>query len=119
MPMKKLAIAGFGLLLVSGLAGRPQAAEQSVTGTLEDSFCYVSMGAHGASHKKCAMGCAKKGIPIALVEKGTDKLYVLLPSKNDSKMPSDVIDKMEDEVTVTGDEYTKGGVTYLTVKSLK
>jgi hypothetical protein len=34
-------------------------------------------------------------------------------------MPSDVIDKMEDEVTVTGDEYTKGGVTYITVKSLK
>src|SRR5216684_8252388 len=111
--MKKLAIAGLGILLTVGLVGIASAAEKRVTGTLEDSFCYVGMGAHGASHKKCAMGCAKKGIPIALVEKGTDKLYVLLPPKNDSKMPSDVIDKMEDEVTVTGDEYTKGGVTYL------
>jgi hypothetical protein len=34
-------------------------------------------------------------------------------------MPDDVINKMEDEVTVTGDEYDKGGVSYLTVKSIK
>jgi len=26
---------------------------------------------------------------------------------------------MEDEVTVTGDEYSKGGITYLRVKSIK
>jgi len=117
--MKKFAIAGLGFMLSAGLAGVTFAAEQSVTGTLEDSFCFVTLGAHGAGHKKCAAECAKKGIPVALVEKGTDKIYILMPAKNDSALPDVVISKMEDEVTVTGDEFSKGGVTYITVKSVK
>jgi len=65
------------------------------------------------------MSCAKKGIPVALVETGTDKMYILLPPKNDTSLPNDVISKMESEVTVTGDAYDKGGISYLTVKSVK
>jgi len=116
--MKKLAIAAT-LLFATGIAALATAAEKSVTGTLEDSFCYVTMGAHGPGHKACAVGCAKKGIPVALVEKGTDKMYILLPPKNDSSLPDDVISKMEDEVTITGDEYDKGGISYLTATSVK
>jgi len=117
--MKKLAIASLGLMLSVGLIGTALADEKAVTGTLEDSFCFVTTGAHGPDHKKCAMGCAKKGIPVALVENGTDKMFILLPSKNDTSLPNDVIDKMESEVTVTGDEYDKSGISYLTVKSVK
>jgi hypothetical protein len=117
--VNKFAIAGIGLMLSSGLMGTALAAEKAVTGTLEDSFCFVTTGAHGADHAKCAAGCAKKGIPVALVEKGTDKMYVLLPAKNDTSLPPDVIDKMENEFTVTGDSYDKGGVSYLTVKMVK
>ena len=82
--MKKLAIAGLSLIFSAGAMGTVFAAQQAITGTLEDSFCFVTMGAHGPDHKKCATGCAKKGIPVALVEKGTDKMYILLPPKNDS-----------------------------------
>lgn len=117
--MKKLMTAGLGLMLSVGLIGVASAAEKSLTGTLEDSFCYVTMGAHGPSHKKCAMECAEKGIPVALVEKGTGKMYILLPPKNNESLSKEVISKMEDEVTVTGDEYSKGGISYITVKSLK
>jgi len=39
--------------------------------------------------------------------------------KNDSTLPGDITSKMEDEVTVTGDAYSKGGVNYLTVKLVK
>jgi len=100
------------------LAASAFAAEKTVSGTLEDSFCYVTMGAHGASHKKCATACAHKGIPVALVEKSGD-MYVLLPPKNDEPLPDTVLSKMEDEVTISGDEFSKGGVNYLTVKSVK
>jgi len=117
--MNKFAIASLGLVLSAGIATSAFAAEKSITGTLEDSFCFVTAGAHGQSHKQCAMGCAKKGIPVALVEKGSDKMFILLPEKNDSSLPASVVDRMEDEVTVTGDEYSKGGVTYLRVKSIK
>ncbi|MGA2410481.1 MAG: hypothetical protein ABSG46_08860 [Candidatus Binataceae bacterium] len=116
--MKKLALAA-SLLFAMSAGTAAIAAEMSVTGTLEDSFCYVTMGAHGPGHKACATGCAKKGIPVALVQKGTDKMYILLPPKNDTALPDDVISKMEEEVTVTGDEYDKGGISYLTVTSVK
>lgn len=117
--INRIAIATVGLIASVGLAATALAAEKSVTGTLEDSFCYVTMGAHGPDHKKCATGCAKKGIPVALVEKGSDNLYVLLPPKNAEPLPNSVISKMEEEVTITGDAFSKGGVNYLTVKSLK
>lgn len=117
--MNRMTAAGLGIALSLGLAASAFAAEKSVTGTLEDSFCYVTLGAHGASHKKCATACAKKGIPVALVESGSDKMYVLLPPKNDEALPTSVISRMEDKVTVTGDTYSKGGVNYLVVKSVK
>jgi len=116
--MKNLFAAG-AIALSACICTPAWAAQKSVTGTLEDSFCYVTMGAHGPGHKQCATECAKKGIPVALVEKGTDKMYILLPPKNDMSLPADIIDKMEEEVTVTGDEYEKGGLTYLTVGSVK
>jgi hypothetical protein len=108
-----------GLIMASALAVSVSASEKSVTGTLEDSFCYVAMGAHGASHQKCAQVCAKKGIPVSLVEKGTGTMYILLPPKNDEPIPDSITNRMEDEVTVTGDEYEKGGAHYLTVKAVK
>lgn len=121
--MRRVIVAGIGIVLSVGIGGLALAAEtgtaKSVTGTPEDSFCYTTLGAHGASHKKCAMACAKKGIPVTLVEKGTDKMYVLLPPKNDEPLPDDLLNKMEDQVTVSGKEYSKGGVSYLTVESVK
>ncbi len=117
--MKAMTVSCLALLLSFGLAAGAFAAQTSVTGHLRDSFCYVGMGAHGASHQKCAIGCAKAGIPVLLVQDKTDKYYVLLPPKNAQPLPSSIIDKMEDEVTVTGQEYNKGGVRFLTVESVK
>jgi hypothetical protein len=116
--MKKL-ISGSVVILAAFMCTSAIAAQKTVTGTLEDSFCFVTMGAHGSGHKQCATNCAKKGIPVALVEKGSDKMYILLPPKNDEALPDDVISKMEDSVTVTGNAYEKGGITYLTADSVK
>ena len=117
--MKKIAIASLGIILAGSIAGRAMAADQSVTGNLEDSFCFVTLGAHGPDHKKCATECAKKGIPVALVEKGSDKMYIVLPVKNDSSLQQDVISHMEDEVTITGPTYEKNGINYIVAKSVK
>ena len=120
--MNRLANFALALLLLVGLAGLALAAdssEKSVTGTLEDTYCYGTMGAKGAGHKECAIKCAQKGIPVVLIEKGTDKSYIVLPPKNESPMPDSVVKRMEDEVTVTGKEYSKNGVDYLTADSVK
>jgi hypothetical protein len=114
-------LAGLGAVLAVGIAGSAMAAgaQKSVTGSLEDMFCYNAVGAHGASHAQCALKCAQKGIPVGLVEKGTEKTYILLPPKNDEPLPADVLKNMEKEVTVTGKSYSKGGVEFLTVESVK
>ena len=121
---RKTVIAGFaafGAVLIVGIAGSGMAADvqKSVTGSLEDTFCYNVVGAHGAGHAECALKCAQKGIPVGLVEKGTEKMYILLPPKNDQALPDDVMKNMEKEVTVTGKSYSKGGVEFLTVDSVK
>jgi hypothetical protein len=117
--VKKLAIAGLALILSAAFAGMAFAADATVTGHLRDSFCYSTMGAHGPGHKQCAIACASKGIPVGLVQDGTNKMFILLPPKDKESLPESVISRMEDHVTVTGTEYTKNGVTFLRVESVK
>jgi ABC-type antimicrobial peptide transport system permease subunit len=121
--MKRLIITALGIAIGVGMAAAAiaagESATKSVTGTLEDSYCYSLMGAHGASHRKCALECAKKGIPVALVEKDSGKIYIVLPPKNASPYPDDVLNKMEDEVTITGKVASKGGVDFITAESVK
>ena len=120
--MNRLAKLGLGLVVAIALAGVVIAADssdKSVTGNLEDAYCYGTMGAKGAGHKACAIKCASAGIPVTLIEKGTEKSYILLPNKDASPLPASVTSRMEDEVTVTGKEYSKNGTEYIVVESVK
>jgi hypothetical protein len=119
--MRLIAASSLGIVLTLVTSGLSFAdgSEKSVTGNMRDSFCNTVMGANGPSHKKCAMECALKGIPVVMVEKGTNKSYILIPPKNDEALPKDVIDHMEDDVTVTGKVYEKDGTNFLQVESVK
>jgi hypothetical protein len=125
--VNRLANFGLGLIAAIALAGVAIAPmvfaasgdQKSVTGNLEDAYCYGTMGAKGAGHKQCAIKCASSGIPVTLIEKGTEKSYILLPDKDASPLPPSVVQRMEDEVTVTGKEYSKNGTEYLVVESVK
>jgi hypothetical protein len=119
--MRKLPAIGFGIVLSLAMSGLTFAAgdEKSVTGNLRDGYCNTIMGAQGPSHKQCAISCANAGIPVVMVEKGTNKSYILIPAKDDQPLPKDVISRMEDEVTVTGKVYQKDGTNFLQVESVK
>jgi len=91
----------------------------TVKGEVIDTYCYALMGAKGESHRQCAIDCVKKGIPAGLLEDGTNKVYVLLPNKDKSPLPSAVIDKMAKKVAITGKVYTSGGSQFLTIESIK
>ncbi len=123
--MKTLAALGLALTLLFATTTAARADEKggqkdaTVTGEVIDTFCYGAMGAKGASHKQCGMECAKKGIPVGLLEKGTDKIHILLPTKDKTELPDSVVSKMGETVTVTGHPITKGGVAFLTVESVK
>lgn len=115
--MSKFVIFGIGLVLAVGTAS--VAAAESVTGEVIDTFCFATMGAKGPGHKQCGIDCAKKGIPVGLLENGTNKVYVLLPNKDKTALPDDVTSKMGSTATITGKVHTTGGSSFLTVESVK
>src|SRR5512136_3178580 len=121
--MEKITFLGglVGLLMIfSVLIPVVYAAEPvKITGEIIDTYCFALMGAKGESHRQCAIDCVKAGIPAGLLEEGTGKVYVLLPSKDKSGLPKGVMDKMAKKVTITGKVYTSGGSQFLTIESIK
>ncbi len=91
----------------------------TVTGEVIDTFCFASMGAKGESHRPCGIECAKKGIPVGLLEEKTNQVYILLPAKDKGTLPPELIDKMGRKATVTGKIYKNGGSQFLTVESVQ
>jgi hypothetical protein len=95
------------------------AAPVSVTGEVIDSACYIKAGAHGEGHAKCATGCAKAGVPLALLEDGTNQV-IWLASKQDATSPnSELIPYVAKKVTVTGNYGERGGAKILVIDSVK
>jgi hypothetical protein len=117
--MRKRMIFGVlvGLMMV---VGSVYAAESiKIKGEIIDTYCYGLMGAKGESHRQCAIDCIKAGIPAGLLEDGTGKVYVLLPNKDKTGLPKEVMDKIAHVVTITGKVYTKGGSQFLTVEKVE
>jgi hypothetical protein len=108
-----------GLMSGSILSAAMAADAVTMTGEVVDTYCYGLMGAKGESHRSCGISCAKAGIPMGLLQDGTDKLYVLLPNKDNSPLPPAVMDKMGRKATITGKVYSTGGSQFLTVESIK
>jgi hypothetical protein len=118
--MMRIMVLGVLVSVLTGFGAGAYAADSvTISGEVVDTYCYGLMGAKGEGHRSCGLACAAKGIPVGLLEKGTDKLYVLLPNKDKSPVPKEVIDKMGRQVTVTGKVYVTGGSQFLTVESFK
>jgi hypothetical protein len=112
------AMIGFWLIL-SCLMPVQAAEKVTVTGEVIDTYCYALMGVKGESHRQCAIDCINAGIPAGLLEDGTNKVYVLLPNKDKSGLPKEVINKAGRKATITGKVYASGGSQFLTVESVK
>jgi hypothetical protein len=123
--MKKL-FAGLVALLFVGLVAAPAlAAVETVTGTLVDQNCYMKDKVNnlGVDHKMpadvkgCAIGCAKKGQPLAVLTKD-GKVYTIaggLAADNNAKL----VAHMGHTIAVTGDVVTKGDTNTITSDELK
>jgi hypothetical protein len=117
--MRTLVIATTAITLSLATAAFADKDDKSITGEVIDTYCFATMGAKGASHKECGIECARKGIPVGLLENGTNKVYVLLPDRDKGTLPDAVIQKMGSTATVTGHVHSAGGSTFLTVESVK
>lgn len=80
----------------------------TIRGEVLDSACFISHGAKGEKHKKCAVQCAKKGIPLAILAKdGT--LYLLNEDHNNAEAYAAVRERAGEVVKVTGRLIEKHG----------
>lgn len=123
--MRKL-MAAFAVLAFAALLTAPAlAATETVTGKVIDQSCYSADKSNtGVDHKMkqgdvkdCAIACAKKGRPLALLT--TDgKVYTIaggLAANSNEKLVAHV----SHTVAITGDVVTKDGAMSISSDALK
>jgi hypothetical protein len=79
---------------------------------------YLEGSDRGPAKKACATACAKAGNPIGVLD-AKGNLYVAAGLKDHQPARSVLLDKMSQEVTVTGTIVKKGGVQMIKVDSVK
>ena len=120
-----LALALVGLTLVGSLAAQEKAMkEASIKGEIIDSKCYLTgmMGGKGEDHKDCAIACIKGGLPVAILEEKTGKVYVVVPAKGQKGANEALVQYAAETVTLKGMFIEKGGTklfAYNSVESAK
>jgi hypothetical protein len=123
--MRRLLTGFCAAAFVAALAVPALAATETVTGKLVDQGCYSKDNANNADndHKMpadvagCAVACAKKGLPVALLT-SDGKIFTVaggLAADNNAKL----IAHMGHTVEITGDVMMKGDASTITAADLK
>jgi hypothetical protein len=119
--MKRIALLSILLCAAATVVAMPLLAAQQVTvrGEVVGSVCWVKNGATGADHRECAQMCADNGIPLALLEEGSDEL-IWLASKDPMQSPNEQLKAHASHtVEITGEWIERGGTKMLVIDSIK
>jgi hypothetical protein len=118
MTIRALAVLAAGLALGGG-PGSALAAE-TFSGEVLDLACYLPhpQTGKGASHKKCAETCVKKGLPMGLLTED-NQVYVLLEDHDNPKPYAALKEKAAQKVTIEGDKVSQGGTQGIVVQAVK
>ncbi|MCS6816822.1 MAG: hypothetical protein N0A16_05585 [Blastocatellia bacterium] len=92
--------------------------ETTIVGEVIDPVCYLSHGSTGKAHRRCAEYCVRQGIPLAILEEKTGRVYLSLPVDH-SNPNAKLRDFIAERVKVTGVIYSKGGLTGIHVKRVE
>src|SRR5262245_13065435 len=97
---------------------QPKGERITVSGEVVDMWCYLEGGDRGAAKKACATACAKGGNPIGILDtKGN--LYVAAGLKDNQSAHTLLVNRMSDDVSVTGIVVKKGGVQMIYIDTVK
>jgi hypothetical protein len=113
LPFAIIAIACLALLINRAFASPGT----KVTGELVETYCWAKLQVGGPTHARCGIECAKRGIPVAVVDPKTRKAFVLLPGSDKASLPPELIEMMGQKVTIRGEITERGGSQFLTVQS--
>jgi len=100
-------------------AANASAVSKSIVGEVIDPACWVINGAKGEAHRDCALACAKAGQTLAILERKSNKVYILASSTPGEDPNKSVVDYCGKAVTVTGKVYTRGGLAAIRVASIE
>jgi len=92
---------------------------RAIVGEVVDPACWIVNGAKGASHKDCAVACAKAGQVLGIVENKTQKLYMVANDKPGEDPNKTLVDYVGQKVLVRGRVYARGGVTGIKIVSVE
>ncbi len=119
----------FQLLLITMfcsalLVGQDKKKQNEVTikGEVIDSKCYIGGGmgpGYGQDHKECALKCAKGGIPLAVLEDGTNNVYFVAKLRGTSGPNDMLIPFIAEKVIVKGRLAEKGGAKLLLIDTVE
>ena len=95
--------------------------EATVTGEVIDTKCYLTgmMGGSGEEHKQCAIDCIKGGLPVGVLEKKTNKVYVVVPKAGTKSANEELVQYAAQSVKLTGTVAEKGGQKLLVYSSVE
>ena len=117
--MKRAYLAAVMVVVMIALTIPSMAAQEvTVRGEVIDSVCFVKMGARGGDHRDCAQTCADNGIPLALLEEGSDQLIWLASSASMQSPNSDLRAHASHTVEITGEYAERGGVRILVISEI-
>jgi hypothetical protein len=89
----------------------------TMTGELVETYCWAVHQVGGPAHAHCGIECAKRGLPVAIVDPQSRKAVVLLAGRDKTSLPAALIEAMGHQVTVHGELVVRGGVPFLAVQS--
>jgi len=92
---------------------------KQIIGEVIDPACWVINGAKGEAHKECAIACARAGQTLAILERKTNKVYILASERPGEDPNKGVMDYIAQAVLVKGKVYTRGGLMAIQVASIE
>jgi len=108
----------FGLVAF-GLAQHQHGGKATmVTGEVVDLSCYLTHGAKGESHAKCATACINKGLPMGILTKD-GKLFVVLEDHANADAYQQLKKFAAKTVTVKGVIATRNGISGIAVQKVE
>jgi hypothetical protein len=99
--------------------GAPHEAGKEATfvGEVIDPVCFLDHGDRGASHMECAKECAKNGVNLAILEEGTDQIYLSMPTDHTAPNAK-LLPLIARRVKVTGEILRGGGIQGISIKKV-
>jgi hypothetical protein len=117
MRRRSASFAAVAILVLFVTSRTTASAPPTITGEIVETYCWAKMRVGGVQHAACGIDCAKRGIPVAIVDARTRNAYVLLPGQDKRSVPPELIAQMGRSVTIRGEVVARAGAKFLTVQS--